>query len=196
MPKIEKDCHSYTITSEREKRREMNQNNQAGQANQHRKPLPFPNKGGQHQNNPHFNKNANPFFQKQTQAPNPINQNMGMNQQHHRGSGDSTQQSQHSHFSKETAQTHAKTKPTQEHQPGKSEFLQKSGPIEEYKEDNRKTRNGNLDAKEGANKKAGQQDLSSLEKISKKQCTEQTKVGNDSKVQSNGTTVDVATNGK
>lgn len=183
MPKVEKDCHAFTISSEREKRREMDRANQPGQGPQHGKSLPFPGKGGPHHHgNPHFNKNANPFFQKQTQMPNSLNQNMGINQQqHHKGHGDGNQQ----HLSRTHHQPHqSHPKPNQ---PGKPDLQQKTGAIEEHKEDNGRTRNGSIDNKDAAGKKAGQQDLSGLEKITKRQCTDEAKTGS---------TVDVGVNGK
>ena len=58
MPKIEKDCHSFTISAEREKHREMMKGNQQGQGGGHGS---YQNKGYQNQPSQHH-KTGNPFY--------------------------------------------------------------------------------------------------------------------------------------
>ena len=58
MPRIEKDCHAFTIKAEREKHREMMNNLNASQ-----------NKAVVQNNHMLNQKNPNPFYQKQTEIP-------------------------------------------------------------------------------------------------------------------------------
>lgn len=95
MPKIEKDCHAFTISAEREKRRgelasqnqqaaNNNNNNTHNNANHNG---PAPNQGRFYQN-PQYSK-SNPFFQKQANFP-PMNAypaNNAMNMGNNRGKG-------------------------------------------------------------------------------------------------------------